>query len=147
MLRHLALLALPFVCFILMSCASKDSKNGGSDGYTRSELFGKSADVAVNNYLRKFHFAYKAADGEIYLGSPQYKHVISDMSYANTDDPVADGDRVRVWKKGDRFLLLRADPNIGVDQQWRVLREWCQANLVQESQRVDVTEEENPDFD
>lgn len=147
MLRHLELLALSFVCFLVMSCTSKSSENGGLNGYTRSELFGESGNIAVNNYLRKLHFAYKSfADGEIYLNSPKYKHVITNMVYANTDAPVADGDRVLVWKKGDRFLLLRADPNVNVDQQKRFLREWVEANLELEPQSVE-TLEENPDFD
>lgn len=147
MLRHLELLALSLVCFFLISCADKSSESGGVDGYTRSEIFGDAEGKAVNEYILKLTNVCKSpSDGEIYLGSPICKHKITGMKYANTDEPVADGDRAMVWRIDDRFFLLRADKNINVTQQSRHLRDWAEAKWGWTCQYIEELNE-NPDFD
>ena len=126
------------VVFVSALClTSCGSKSGNSAGYTRSELFGKSTDVSVNNYMKKFFLVSRGEDGKLYLGNPRFEHKISDKVYANTEDPVKQGDKVKVWKKGDRFFLLRADPQVPVFNQATVLNEWARENLSDEVQKVD----------
>ena len=126
------------VVFVSALClTSCGSKSGSSDGYSRSELFGKSTDVSVNNYMKKFFLVSRGEDGKLYLGNPRFEHKISDKVYANTEDPVKQGDKVKVWKKGDRFFLLRADPQVPVFNQATVLNEWARENLSDEVQKVD----------
>lgn len=132
------------VVFVSALClTSCGSKSGSSDGYSRSELFGKSTtDVSVNNYMKKFFLVSRGEDGKLYLGNPRFEHKISDMMYANTEDPVKQGDKVKVWKKGDRFFLLRADPQVPVFNQATVLDEWARENLSDEVQKVESDEPE-----
>lgn len=130
----LSLLVVFVSALCLTSCGSK---SGSSAGYTRSELFGKSTDVSVNNYMKKFFLVSRGEDGKLYLGNPRFEHKISDKVYANTEDPVKQGDKVKVWKKGDRFFLLRADPQVPVFNQATVLNEWARENLSDEVQKVD----------
>ena len=137
------ILSLVVVFVSALSLTSCGSKSGSSDGYSRSELFGKSTtDVSINNYMKKFFLVSKGEDGKLYLGNPNYEHKISDKVYANTDDPVKMGDKVKVWKKGNRFFLLRADPQVPVFHQATVLTEWARENLSDETQELESDEPE-----
>lgn len=146
-MKNFFLLALVALCSLFITSCGGDSKSAGkTDGYSRQELFGTSSDMSINNYMRKMFPATEGDDGKIYLGNPRFDHVIGNKAYANTDDAVTVGDQIKVWKKGDKFFLLRADPNVGLASQERFLRDWGRENLSDEQQIVSSSEED-PDFD
>lgn len=105
---------------------------GASGGYKATDFFEKYKSVSANEAEERCKKEANGsvdhvivADGEFFLN--RQRIMVSDMAYANTDDPVRRNDNVFFYHKesNNRYYLVKVAGN----QTAGDVLKWCQENL------------------
>lgn len=105
---------------------------GASGGYKATDFFEKYKSVSANEAEERCQKEANGsvdhvivADGEFFLN--RQRIMVSDMAYANTDDPVRRNDNVFFYHKesNNRYYLVKVAGN----QTAGDVLKWCQENL------------------